>query len=212
MFVTARGGVSAAGNDLASVPLAVLAGQSFLLTSVLSGFRHAARIPAELRASSTFSLAWAEGAALYISGVKRAGWVAVVSPTLVGLTIWHTAILGPRLAALHLGVGLALSALGMETLFLRERRVPLVTGYVPSLDVKSSGVLFLVAVVSVTFALAWAERMALQTATGYVALLTILLGLTASVRVLDRVSSGPAVALDLDEQPSFPTQRLNLAE
>ena len=212
MVVTARGGVSAPGNDVASVPLAILAGQSLLLTSVLSGFRHAARIPAELGASSTFSLTWAEGAALYISGVKRAGWVAVVAPTLVGLTIWHTAILGPRLAALHLGVGLALSAFGMETLFLRERRVPLVSGYVPSLDVKSRGVLFLVAVVSVTFALAWAERMALQTATGYVALLTILLGLTASVSVLDRVSSGPAGAIDLDEQPLLPTQRMNLAK
>jgi hypothetical protein len=212
ILITARGRVWVGGNDVSSVPVAILAGQSLLLASVLSGFRHAVRIPAELRASSTFSLAWVGNAAPYISGVKRAGWVAVVAPTLVGLMIWHTAILGPRLAALHLGVGLALSALMMETLFLRDRRVPLVSGYVPSLDVKSQGLVFLAAVVSVSFALAWAERSVLETATGYVVLLTILLGLSVGMRTFDRASIGPAVAIDLDEQPALPTQRLNLAQ
>jgi hypothetical protein len=212
ILIAARGRVWVGGNDVSSVPVAILAGQSLLLASVLSGFRHAVRIPAELRASSTFSLAWVGGVAPYISGVKRAGWVAVVGPTLVGLMIWHTAILGPRLAALHCGVGLALSALMMETLFLRDRRVPLVSGYVPSLDVKSQGLVFLAAVVSVSFALAWAERLALETATGYVALLTTLLGLIVGIRTFDRASIGPAVALDLDEQSALPTQLLNLAQ
>ena len=99
MLITARGGGSMAGNDasdVASIPLAILAGQSLLLASVLSGFRHAVRIPAQLRASTTFSLAWAGDRTPYISGVKRAGWVGLVLPILGGLLIWHATVLGTR--------------------------------------------------------------------------------------------------------------------
>jgi hypothetical protein len=88
--------------------------------------------------------------------------------------------------------------------------VPFVSGYVPSVDVKLTGVVFLASVLSGSFALAWVERGSLETATGYVALLTVLLGLSVGVRAFDRASRGPAAVLDLDEQPALPTQRLNL--
>jgi hypothetical protein len=204
------GGVLATGNDSGSIPVALLAAQPLLIACVLCGFRHATRVPAELRASSTFSLALVGNSTPYISGVKRAGWLAVVAPTLLALTIWDTAILGPHVALLHVGVGLSLSALLLDTLFVRYRRVPFVSGYVPSVDVKLTGVVFLASVLSGSFALAWVERGSLETATGYVALLTILLGLSVGVRAFDRASRGPAAVLDLDEQPALPTQRLNL--
>ncbi len=140
------------------------------LASVLSGFRHATRVPAELRAGSTFSLALVGDAAPYISGVKRAGWLAVVVPTLLRSRSVDTAILGAHVALLHVGAGLCLSALLMEMLFLRYRRVPFVSGYVPSADVKLIGVVFLASVLSGSFALAWVERSAFETAMGYVAL------------------------------------------
>ena len=47
---------------------------------------------------------------------------------------------------------------------------------------------------------------------GSVPLLTLLLGLSVGVRVFDAATRGAAVALDLDEQPALPTQRLNLAK
>jgi hypothetical protein len=192
--------------------LALLAAQPMLIATVLTGFRHVTQIPAELRAGSTFSLALVSDAAQYLSGVKRAGWLAVAAPTLLALAIWDTATLGPRVALLNAGVGLPLSALAMETLFLRYRRVPFVSGYVPSADVKLVGVVFLASVLSGSFALAWVERTAFESAAGYVALLTVLLALLVSVRVFDRSAQGSAVALDLDEQPALPTQRLNLAK
>jgi hypothetical protein len=191
--------------------VALLAAQPMLIASVLAGFRHATRIPAELRAGSTFSLALVGDAAPYISGVKRAGWLAVVGPTLLALAIWNTAILGRHVALLQLGAGLPLSALVMEILFLRNRRLPFVSCYVASADVKLVGVAFLASVLSMSFALAWVERSAFETAAGYVALLTVLLGLSVGVRVADHASRGPAVALDLDEQPVLPTQRLHLS-
>jgi hypothetical protein len=212
IVVAASGARWADVQDVGSIPVAILAAQSLLLGSVLNGFRRATRVPSELGASSTFSLAWSGRAGPFISGVKRAGWIAVVAPALVGLTVWHTAILGPRLAALHLGVGISLSALVMETMFLRDRRVPFVNGYAPSVDVKLRMVGYLVALLSGSFALAWIERLSFRTATGYVALLTALLGLSLSVAAFDRTFSGAAPTLDPDEEPPLPTQRLNLAQ
>ena len=214
ILITARGRVLVPGNDVsdvASVSLALLAGQSLVLASVLSGFRHAVRIPAELRASTTFSLAWAGNLTPYISGVKLAGWIALVLPTLGGLFIWHATLLGTRLAALHLGVGLVVSALLMETLFVRYRLVPFASGYVPTGELRSRGFASAAALLLVSFTLAWIERFALAAPAGYLMLVATMVGLSAGVRAFDRASCRPAAPLDLDEPPPLPTQRLDLA-
>jgi hypothetical protein len=214
MVITSAGWASVHSADaivVASIPLAVVAGQSLVLACVIGGFRHAVRIPAALRASTTFSLAWAGDLTPYISGVKLAGWIALVVPVLGGLFIWHAALLGIRLAVLHLGVGLVVSALLMETLFLRYRLVPLASGYVPTGDVTSRGVAFAAAVLLLLFALAWVERRALTTPAEYLSLVVIMAGLTAGVMATDRASRRPTTPLDLDEQAPFATQRLGLA-
>ena len=214
MLITARGQVLVPGNvvsDVASVPLTILAGQSLLLASVLSGFRHAVRIPAELRASTTFSLAWAGNLTPYMSGVKLAGWIALVLPILASLFIWHATVLGTRLAALHLGFGLVVSTLLMETLFVRYRLVPLASGYVPSGELRSRGVAAAAALLFVSFALAWVERFALTATAGYLTLVAIMVGFSAGVMAVDRASRRPVTPLDLDEPTPFPTQRLDLA-
>jgi hypothetical protein len=214
MVIAARGPVWVPGNDVsdvASVPVSLLAGQFLLLASVLSGFRHAVRVPAELRASTTFSLAWAGNLTPYMSGVKRAGWMALVLPTLGGLFIWHAILLGARLAALHLGVGLVVSALLMETLFVRYRLVPFASGYVPSGELRSRGVAAAAALLGVAFVLAWVERFALRSTVGYLTLIGIIVGLRVGVMAVDRASPGRAAPLDLDEPTPVATQRLDLA-
>lgn len=204
ILITARGPVT-------TIPLSILAGQSLLLASVLSGFRHAVRIPADLRASTTFSLAWTGNLTPYLSGVKLAGWIALVLPTLGALFIWHAILLGTSLAALHFGVGVLVSSLFMETAFFHTRRVPFVTTEMPTIDVKLRVFGGLVMLLSVSFALAWVERWSFTTPWGYIALLTVLAGLSLVVASVSR-TSGAARTLDLDEQPLLPTQRLNLAE
>ncbi len=211
ILITARGQLLEGANDVASLPLTILAGQSLLLASVLGGFRHVVSIPAELRASSTFSLAWPGDLAPYISGVKLAGWIALVLPTLGCLFIWHDTVLGARLAALHFGVGLVESTLLMETLFVRYRLVPFASGYVPSGELRSRGVVSAVALLCVSFALAWVERFALTATTGYLTLLVIMVGLSAAAMAVDRASRRPITPLDLDEPTTLPTQRLDLA-
>ena len=214
ILISTRGRVWLPGNDvgdIASVPVALLAGQSLLLASVLGGFRRAVRIPAELRASTTFSLAWAGNLTPYLAGVKLAGWIALVLPTVGGLFVWHAILFGARLAALHLGVGVVVSALLMETLFVRYRCVPFVSGYVPSGELRTRGVASAVVLLFVSFALAWIERFALTAPAGYLMLVATLIGLSAGARAFDRASRRPAAPLDLDESPPVPTQRLDLA-
>jgi hypothetical protein len=211
MLIAARGRVMMLQNETASVPIAVLAGQSFVLASVLGGFRHAVRLPAELRASSTFGLAWGGNARPYLSGVKRAGWMAIVVPTILVLAMWYAAILGPRVAALHVGVGIALSSLLMEILFCRTRRVALVSSYLPDPEANSRRAVLLVTLAAVSLALAWVERFALSSTTGYMALLAALVAGSVGIRLADNPTLEPPITFDADEQASLPTQRLNLA-
>jgi hypothetical protein len=198
-------------SDVASVSVALLAGQSLLLASVLTGFRHAVRIPAELAASSTFTLAWTGNATPYISGLKLAGWMLLVLPALGGLFIWHAIVLGIRLAALHFGVGVVVSVLLMEGLFVRCRLVPLVSGYVPFTEPGARNIVCAATLLLGSLALAWVERFALSAPGGYLVLVATLIGLSAGVRTFDRASRRPATPIDLDEPPQLPTQRLDLA-
>jgi len=190
----------------------MLAAQSLLVASLLTGFRHAIEFPAELRSSSTFRLAFTGQRAPYLSGVKRAGFVGVVLPALVLLSMWHAAEFGVRVAMLHFATGSAFSILMMNLLFLRYRRLPLVSAYVPHADLKSRAPAYVAALVTAAYALAWAEQSALAAGTTYFfVLLIVLVGLTASVTALDRAWSATATVTDLDEELPLPTQRLNLA-
>jgi len=190
----------------------MLAAQSLLVASLLTGFRHAIEFPAELRSSSTFRLAFTGQRAPYLSGVKRAGFVGVVLPALVLLSMWHAAEFGVRVAMLHFATGSAFSILMMNLLFLRYRRLPLVSAYVPHADLKSRAPAYVAVLVTAAYALAWAEQSALAAGTTYFfVLLIVLVGLTASVTALDRAWSATATVTDLDEELPLPTQRLNLA-
>src|SRR5262249_16205323 len=144
---------------------------------VMHGFRRATRLPSELRASTTFSLAWSGDAAAFISGVKRAGWIAAVAPALFGLAIWDTMVLGPRVAALHFGLGVAVSSVLMEMMFLRCRAVPLVIADAPAVDVKIRVIRGFVALLLVSPALASIEQRSFGV-TGYVSLVGFLVALS----------------------------------
>ena len=212
MAVTVRDLALTAQANISSVPLAVLAAQSLLLAALVTGFRHAVQLPAELRASSTFSVAWSGHLQPYVSGVKRAGWLALVLPTLLILFVWHSAILGVPMAAMHLATGVGCSIVLMELLFLGYRRLPLVSGYIPSTDLKSRGPAYVIAIFFASYILAWIERAALETSPlSVAALLGALLLIAVALSVGERSRQPPVSILDLDEEIPLPTQRLNLA-
>jgi hypothetical protein len=211
MIVVAGLGPSPATNGVRSIALALLAAQSMVIAVVLTGFRHATRVPADLQGSLTFSLAWQGRAAAFVAGVKRAGWVGVVLPTLTVTSIWHVVTLGPRLALLHLGVGVAVAILMMEALFFRNRRVPFASVYIPSPDAKVAGSLYGGAVLTASLAVAFVERVSFEAPRFYIGLLATLLGIGAGLRWLDRDSAASPMAIDLDEEVPPPTQRFSLS-
>src|SRR5207302_3050048 len=107
-------------------------------------------------------------AAPFIVGVKRAGWVGVVLPTLTFISIWDVVTLGPHLALRHLGVGVAVAILMMDALFFHNRRVPFVSPYIPSPDAKLAGALYGAAVLTVALTVAFVERMSFDAPRLYV--------------------------------------------
>jgi heme exporter protein D len=115
------------------------------------------------------------------------------------------------LAALHFGVGFAMSAVMMEMIFLRCREVPFVTAAPPTVDVKLRLIGFLVSLVSLSSGLAWIERLSLGGTTGYVSLVVFLVVLSLATALVDRVSRSATVTFDVDEE-LFSTQRLNLTQ
>jgi hypothetical protein len=212
MVITVRERIVMIHSDASTIPVTILAAQSLLITSVLTGFRHAVQMPSELRASRTFSLAWTGDVRSYLSGVKRAAFIGLGVPVLTILALWHAALLPLRVAVLHFGVGAAYSILLIEVLLLRYRRVPFVSSYEPTVEIKSQGVLYVVIMLCLSFALAGTERFAFQVPLRYVVLMSAIVGLTAAAVAFDRARLDVPPVLDFEEQSSFPIVRLGLAQ
>jgi hypothetical protein len=196
--------------DVSTIPLSMLALQTLLIAVVLTGFRHVVRVPAEVRANWTFHLAWSGDERPYLAGVKRAGFLALIAPTLVLLFVWHLFVLGPRLALAHFATGVCVAVLLIEVLFLTYRKLPFASGYVQSEDLKSIGPLYMVGVLIAAFALARLERAAFASqvagVTFFAALATLII-IAHAVDATRRRTRGP---IDLDELPPLATQRFEL--
>src|SRR5262249_17669573 len=171
--------------DPASMPLSMLALQLLLVGVVLTGFRHAVRVPAETGANWTFHLAWAGDETPYLTGVKRAALVTLVAPTVLLLLAMDVFVLGARLAVVHAAFGGVEALLLVEILFLRYRKLPFASSYVRSEDLKSVGPLYVVALSTTAATFAAFERAAMASAPGAVAFLGALAALVMAVRAYD---------------------------
>jgi len=96
-------------------------------------------------------------------------------------------------------------------LFLRYRRIPFISAYEPSVELKSHGVLYVVTLLVLCFVLAAIERFALETIVRYAAFVGVEVGFAAALAAFDRAGRHGLVVLDVDEeQPLLPTLRLGL--
>jgi hypothetical protein len=197
-------------GNVAGISIGFLATQSLVVAAVITGFRHASRVPAEVRSATTFNVAWQGAPMPFVSGVKRAGWMAVVLPTLAFMSMWHITALGLRLMLVHLGVGVAVGIVTMDAVFFQNRRVPLASVYIPSPDVKAAGLLYCAGALTASSAVAFVERASFEAPGVYAGLLVTLLTISACLRWFDRVSPMATIELDVDEQAALPTQPLNL--
>ena len=185
----------------------LLAMQPLLFGALLVGFRHVIRVPAELRANWGFQLAWRERTQAFVAGVRRAAMVALGLPALAILLPLDIFVLGPQLALIHAGLGLAGAFVLLEALLLSYDKVPFTCTYVPSENMKALAPVYAIAFVAGALQFAAMQNAALQSGSAL-----RLLGTLAAVFAILRVMSmkrGRVPHIDFDEAPAT-YQRLGL--
>jgi hypothetical protein len=119
--------------------------QPLLYGALLVGFRHIIRVPAELRASWGFQLAWRGRERPFVAGVKRAAIVALVLPALAIFLPLFAFVMGWPAAAMHAGLGLAGAVVLLEALMVSYDKVPFTCTYLPSENMKALGPIYALA-------------------------------------------------------------------
>jgi hypothetical protein len=198
--------------SIATAPLGLVAIQVMVLSGLIAGFRYAVTVPAELAANWTIRMAWLGDERSYLTGVKRAGAVALVlTPVLVLLPL-HVALFGPAGALMHALCGALFATAILDTLFLGYRRMPFACSYLPIENPKVVWPLTISSVFVVTYGLARVERLALQTPVYSTLFCAALVAMVLAVKVIDRARRRERLPVDFDERPALPTQRLGLFE
>jgi hypothetical protein len=187
----------------------VLAVQAMVILVLLMGFRHAARVPAELLANWAFQLCWAGECRPYVRGVKRAAFLCVLCPALLMLLPLHTALLGVRLALVHSLCGLAFAFAALEIVMLGFRTLPFASGYVAGGNLKGWLAIGIVGFWPLTRIIAGLERVAIRDVRSTVAFLAGLALMTVAARMLDRWQRQSYGPVDFYELPAQ-AQRLDL--
>ena len=179
----------------------LLAMQPLLYGALLVGFRHVIRVPAELRANWGFQLAWGDRTRAFVAGVRHAAIVALVVPALVILLPLFTFVMGPQLALMHAGLGLAGAIVLLEALMVNYDKVPFTCTYMPSENMKALGPIYAIAFVVGALNFARMEYTALQGEGGAVRALITLAVLFLIFRVMSlRRARLPYV--EFDEVPA----------
>jgi hypothetical protein len=131
--------------------------QSILLVLVLlAAIRVVVDIPAEIESNWVFRVTEAAERRRYVSGLKTTILLRWLLPLSILIFLVHTPLWkNVATAGLHAGFCLALSALGLEALFFRYRKIPFASTYVPGkLQLQIRGVPYLLGIIALLAALA----------------------------------------------------------
>jgi hypothetical protein len=184
----------------------VLVVQPFIVGAVLVAFRHAIRVPAELRANWGLQLAWRERRRQFLAGVRLAAIIGLVLPALLTAMPLIAFVLGPRIALLHAAVGLAGGVVTLEALLLTYRNVPFTCSYVPNENMKALGPIY---VIVFTFAAISFARMEAAVLAGRGVVVGAVLFAVLMVTLRGVSNRGARAAVEFDERPAA-FQRLEL--
>jgi hypothetical protein len=198
-------------GDVASgtaAPQSVLIVQPLLYGALLVAFRHAVRVPAELRANWGVQLAWREHERQFLSGVRRAAVLTLVLPALAVTFPLFAYLLGARLALGHAALGFAGAVVLLDVLLAGYRKVPFTCTYMPNEYMKALGPIYLIAFLIGASVFARMQGAALRDPGTALRLLLLLAVVLAAVRVATVRLRRPEL-VDFNEVP-VTTQRLGL--
>ena len=191
-----------------TIPGRLLSVQGLLTGALIVGFRHAIRVPAELRATWGFELAWRGRERQFLSGVKRAAVAAVVLPALAITLPLFIFVLGAPLALAHAAIGLAGAVVFLELLLFGYAKVPFTCTYLPNDNIKLLAPLYVIVFLIAVSVFTAAEGAALQSG-GAALRLAIALGVVFTVLRLAASRRRHTLPVDFNEAPAT-TQRLGL--
>lgn len=119
--------------DLAAsgVSVRLLSIQPLLYGSLLAGFRHSLRVPAELRANWAIQLAWQGRVRAFSSGAQTAALLTLAAPAILLLLPVIAVAGGLQIAIAHAVLGLLGAAIMLEALMLMYDGVPFACSYLP---------------------------------------------------------------------------------
>jgi hypothetical protein len=198
--------------ELPSMPLGLFAINIMVLASLIAGFRYAVTVPPELASNWTIRMAWLGDERAYLTGVKRAALVALVTVPLLVLLPLHVALFGFAIAVVHSIYSFMVATATLDGLFLGYRQFPFACSYVPIENPKLLWPVGLATVLLVTYGFADVERWALQTATRMAGLGAGLGAIVLLVTIIDRAKRRERLPVNFDERPALATQRLGLFE
>jgi hypothetical protein len=127
------------------VGMGLLLIQPVLYGCLLVGFRHLVRVPAELRASWGFQLAWRGRRRAFTAGVCRAAMLFIALPAVFVTSLPVAVVAGGATAAAHALLGMAGAAILLEALMLGFDKAPFTCSYVPSENAKGVMPLYVIA-------------------------------------------------------------------
>jgi len=192
----------------ADLPTAVFAIQPVFYGVLLVAFRHAVRVPAELRANWAFRLSWRDREREFMAGARLAALTGIVMPALAIVLPLFWFLLGLPHAIAHATLGLAGAMVVLEALFLVYDKVPFTCTYLPSENLKTFGIPYVVIFLLGASTFAGMERAALQDPAAAVRTIGLLTVIYVGLRVASlRQTKRPPI--DFDEAP-VTTQRLGL--
>jgi hypothetical protein len=197
---------NAAGAGIA--PQRLLVVQPLFFGVLLAGFRHAIRVPVELRAGWGFELAWRERERLFLSGVRKAAIVGLAVPALLATLPLFVFVMGWTLALAHAALGLLGAIVLLEIMLVGYTKVPFTCSYLPNENMKALGPIFLIAFVIGATIFAGMQRAALGDVGQTIRLGTLLAVVFAVCRTISVRTRRPPL-VDFHEAP-VTTQRLGL--
>jgi hypothetical protein len=119
--------------DLAETGVSVrlLMIQPLLYGTLLAGFRHLLRVPAELRANWAIQVAWHGRVRAFSSGAQAAALLTLAVPVIILLMPVVAVAAGVQFAIAHALLGVLGAAIMLEALMLMYDGVPFACSYVP---------------------------------------------------------------------------------
>ena len=160
--------------------------QPLVLMTLIATLRHAAAVPAELRANWIFHQCWPGQLRQSLAGAAWAGFVVVAMPAVLVLFPLHLYVLGVSAALFHAMNGALLSAALLPLSMIDRTAPPFLSSYVRTGNVASTGPILGLIGVGCSFLAAVLERAAMASSLGMWRHTLVLVAFVVGVREVAR--------------------------